>query len=414
MRSRVRLAPPDFWLLGTVLVLVTVGVWLVFDASYAKAADARTMNYDPWYLVKRQAAFAVIGLGCMALVARARFDLLRKAAVPLTIIAFALLLAVLAPSLGHKAHGARSWFKVGSFYIQPSEIAKVAILLYLASALAGARTFARRAPRRWAIPACVCAALVAVVVVERDLGGAGLMTLFSFVMFYTAGAKKRYLALAALVGVMLAAGAIYMMPHTKARFRAFADPWQYRYGEGYQTVHALAGLGTGGLRGVGLCEGREKFYQPAASTDYIFVTLGEETGLVGSLLLLGGFVLFTYRGLHIACRSKSSYGGLLAVGVAALVSIQVLINLAVVTASIPPTGLPLPFISYGGSAMVSMLVCVGVLLAVSRQVDVAVEERELDESSNNRRRHGRSHISRYQRRPGGAGSGSERRAAVRR
>jgi cell division protein FtsW len=412
MRKSVKLAPPDPWLLGTVIVLVTVGVLLVFDASYAKAADTKTMNFDPWYLVKRQVVFAIFGVACMAVAARVSFGFFKKVTIPAVTVAFALLAAVLV--IGHKAHGATSWFKLGEYFLQPSELAKIGMLLYLALRLSHPRAFAKNAPKRWVIPALMCLAMIGIVVMEKDLGTAALLAGVCAVMFYAAGAKKRSLALAALTFAVLALGACTQLSHVRARINAYQHPWETRYDEGYQTVHSLAGLGTGGLLGVGLCEGREKFYMPAASTDYILSTLGEETGLIGGIVLLAAFTIFTYRGLDIARRSKSSYGKLLAVGVTSLISVQALINVAVVSASIPATGLPLPFISYGGSGMVAMLVCVGILLSASRQVGAGKEEREPDESSSYRGRHRRAHISGHKRGSGASRGGSERRAAVRR
>lgn len=150
------------------------------------------------------------------------------------------------------------------------------------------------------------------------------------------------------------------------RVRVWLDPWAYRYGDGYQIVHSLMAFGTGGLRGVGLCEGREKLYIPAASTDFIFSTVGEEVGLIGCIILLTAFVFFIYKGLDVARRAKTVYSNLLAVGVTSMIGLQVLINVAVVSASIPATGVPLAFISYGGSSLILMLAGVGILLAVSR------------------------------------------------
>jgi cell division protein FtsW len=233
-------------------------------------------------------------------------------------------------------------------------------------------------------------------------------------IFYAAGAQKRFLVLTTLAMAVVTFGLFTHVPHVMARWRAFSHPWEYRLGEGYQTVHSLAGISTGGLRGVGLCEGRTKFYMPAASTDYIFATVVEETGLIGGLALMAGLAFFAYRGLHIAHRSKSNYGSILATGIVSMVSIQAGINLAVVSAAIPPTGLSLPFISYGGSGMISMLICAGIILAVSRQADIAGERMESDESSSSRRRNGGAHISRHKRGTSSSGRGPSSRVALRR
>jgi len=407
-----KLVAPDIYALVTVIALVVLGVWLVFDASYAKAGDLRSMNYDVYFMLKKQAIFALIGICCLWIVSLFSFDRLRQMTIPILAISASLLVVVLA--MGHTAHGATSWFRFGQFFMQPSELAKIAIVLYLASALSLPRVFKRRAPRTWTTPAFVCAGFIGLIVLERDLGTATLLGLLCLAIFFAAGAKKRYVLLISILAFVAVAGAMVTLPHCKARMRAFMDPWKYRFDEGYQTVHSLSGLGTGGIKGVNLCEGREKYYLPAASTDYIFSTLGEETGLAGCLILLGGFIFFTSRGLHIAHKSSSKYGSLLSTGVTSLICLQALVNVAVVSSSIPATGLPLPFISYGGSSLVTTLICVGILLSASRQVSVAPEERDEYESSTSRRGHGRSHISGGERRSGASGYRSSRRTAVRR
>lgn len=411
MGRRENLVRPDLYLLVTVLVLTTAGVMLVFDASYAKAADFESMNRNVYYLVKRQALFALLGLACMAIVSRFRFDWLKAITLPLLGLGYLLLIAVLA--FGHTAHGATSWFRLGGFFVQPSELAKLALVLFLAGVLSKPRMFARGAPRRWLVPAFVCFGIILLVLAERDLGGAVLLGVVCLAMFFAAGAKKFSLIFTGLVAFLMVAGMMCVLPHCRARVRAWLDPWAYRYGEGYQTVHSLSGLGTGGLLGVGPCKGREKFYLPAASTDYVFSTLGEEAGLLGGMVLLGMFVFFTHRGIRIAHQSASCYGSLLATGVTALISIQAIINIAVVTSVIPATGLPLPFISYGGSSLVTALTAAGLLLAASRHVNIAGEENDSSESSTNRRRNRRTYLSSSKRSTGSSGYRSLHRTAVR-
>lgn len=412
MRERVRLQPPDVWLILAVVALVIVGLFLVYDASYAKAADSPSMNNDPGYLAKRQAVFVAIGFGCMYLASLLSFRCLRVVSVPIVVTALVLLVIVLL--VGHTAHGARSWCNLGPVRFQPSELAKIGLVLYLAGALSSARTFARRKPKRWVVPALVSAGVIALIVLERDLGTAALLSLVTVTIFYAAGARLRYIVLTCLAVGVIAVGVLSHVPHCKARWRAFSDPWAYRFGEGYQTVHSLAGISSGGLLGVGLCEGRTKFYMPAASTDYIFATLVEETGVVGGVALISLFLVYGYRGMHIAHRSKSAYGSLLATGVVSMVGIQAGINLAVVTASIPPTGLSLPFISYGGSGMLAMLTCTGIVLAVSKQVDVGGDQLEADQGGAGRRWNGRARVSGYKRSTGSSGLSSSSRVASRR
>lgn len=414
MRDRVKLRPPDIWLIVTVIGLVLTGLLLVFDASYAKAADSRTTGYDEYFFVKKQAIFAALGFICLYVSSRVSYARLRWSAVPVLGIAICLLAIVLLPGFGHESHGAQSWLRVGFVMFQPSEFAKIGLVLYLALALSPARTFARRKPKRWVVPALVSCFLIGLVVAERDLGTAAVLCGLTLCMFFAAGARVSSLALAVAVMIVMGLAAFTFVPHVRARWTAFTHPWEYRFGGGYQTVHSLAGISTGGLTGVGLCAGRTKFYMPAASTDYIFATLVEETGLIGGLGLISLLGLFAYRGLAIAHQSKSTYGSILATGVVSLVSVQAGVNLAVVTASIPPTGLSLPFISYGGSGMIAMLTCAGIMLAVSRQVDIGGDRLESDEGGSSRRRHGGTRLSRGERGTGSARSGPSNRVAVRR
>jgi len=234
-----------------------------------------------------------------------------------------------------------------------------------------------------------------------------------FMMFAAAGAKKRWMIPTAAAGLLVVYGLMCFVPHCKPRLEAYKDPWGHRYEKGYQIVHSLIGFGTGGWWGVGPCEGRVKSYIPAASTDYIYATVAEETGFAGSMALLLMFAFFSYRGLKVARKCGSPYSALVATGITCAVSVQAVVNMAVATNSIPATGLPLPFISYGGSSLVIVLTGAGLLLSVSRQSHVQLKEQDADEGSSHRRRHGRTHISGHQRGASSPPGGSQGRAAVR-
>lgn len=401
MRQRDSLVSPDMMLLGVVLLLVTGGVVLVFDASYARMADAKWAGFDSWYMVKRQLIYAVTGLLVMYAVSRVRLSLFIKITLPLLFFSLVLLIAVMVPHVGYKVNGAYRWLKLGPISFQPSEFAKLALVLYLAGVCAKRNTRIRRLfSVNWVIPAGVVGLIAICVFVEPDLGTALAIVGTCFIMLIAAGALKRHIFVLGFGGASLVGLAILVEPYRMDRIWTWLNPWRDRYGEGYQIIHSLIALGTGGLHGVGLCEGREKLYLPAASTDFIFATLGEEAGLIGGLLLLGAFMLLTYRGLEIARKSKSTYGNLLAVGVTSMITLQSIVNISVVSAAIPATGVPLPFISYGGSSLLFMLVGVGILLSISTQVNVEIEERDLNESSIDGRRDRGAHLSRRKHRPG--------------
>ncbi|MEN6356053.1 MAG: putative lipid II flippase FtsW [Armatimonadota bacterium] len=414
MRKEAKLGVPDIGVLGAVIVLLIAGMLLVFDASYAKMGDAKWAHFDIWYMVKRQLIFAAAGLGLMFWAMRLRFSSFIKWTAPLLLISIALLVAVMVPGIGRKVNGACRWIPLGPLNLQPSEIAKVAIVMYLAGIFAKRKMLVRRISGNWAAPGMVVAVMAGLIFIEPDLGTAITIIATCFIMLYAAGAKKRHLLALATAGCGLAGLAVLFEPYRLQRIWVWLNPWKDPYGDGYQVIHSLLALGTGGLTGVGLCEGREKLYIPAASTDFIIATLGEEAGLIGCVLLLGAFLFLTYRGLDVARRSKSTYGNLLAVGLSSIIGMQAVINIAVVSASIPATGVPMPFISYGGSSLISMLVAAGLLLSVSRQVNVELEERELYENSIDGRGHRRSHISRNKRGSGSSRNRSGYRTTIRR
>lgn len=357
----------DLHVLLPVLVLVVIGVLLVFDASYAKAADYDWTGKDQWYFFRKQLVSALIGLFVLHIVSKIHIKTWTKLTIPLLFASIALLVLVMVPHIGYRANGAYRWFKFHGFTLQPSEIAKLALVLYLAQFLSQGTKVVRRIDSRWWSPAFATAAIAGLIFKEPDMGTAIVVVGTAFAMLFAAGARKWHLG--AMLGTLAVLGwaAVKLEPYRMDRIHVWLDPWKHRYGDGYQIVHSLIALGTGGIFGLGYCEGREKLYIPAASTDFIFATLGEELGLIACLVVLGLFVFFIYKGLDVAGRTKGVYANLLAVGVTSMIGIQALMNVAVVSASIPATGVPLPFISYGGSSLIITLAGVGILLAISRQ-----------------------------------------------
>lgn len=404
MRKQEKLEALDGYLIGITLLLVCIGVMFVFDSSYAKVGKD---------LFKRQFAFAGFGLLCMMIVARFPLIAFKRITNFLLAVSSMLLVAVLIPGVGHVSNGSSRWFILGPISFQPSELAKIAVVFYLSAVLIRRRVAKTRSLVEVAGPlALVC--LILGLIVKEDLGTGIALGTTVLVMLFTSGIAKYQLFGVVVAGALGAVGVIACESYRIGRILIWMNPWKDLYGNGYQIAHSLIALGTGGLRGLGFCEGREKFYLPAAHTDYIFATIGEELGLIGGILLLSAFLFFTWRGFDIAGRSKSAYANLLAVGITSMITLQTLINVAVVSNAIPSTGVPLPFISYGGSSLVIMLMGVGVLLSVSRQVNVVLEERDLYEDSSDGRRHGRSHLSRNKRGTGTSRGRSRRRVIIRR
>ncbi|MDX1933572.1 MAG: putative lipid II flippase FtsW [Capsulimonadales bacterium] len=359
---------PDWWLFLVTIVLLGFGIVMVFDASYPHAFEK---HQDGAYWVKRQIVSAVIGLCGLFFAMAVPFHRWQRVAVPGLIFAFVLL--ILVHFFGHGALGAQRWIGWGPFKMQPSELSKLALVLYLAKVLA-ARPSAARDLWGGLLPVAGVAFL-AVFLVERepDMGTAITMLLTTLVVLYVAGARARWilgtLALATVVGLMI------VWPHGgKSNYRwkrltTFANPSADPRNEGFQIYHSTVALGSGGLTGLGFGESREKRLGnlPMQRTDFIFAIIGEEFGLVGTLGVLSGFLLLAARGYHIAQRAKDPFGSLLATGVTSMIVIPALLNIGVVTASIPTTGIPLPFISYGGSSLVPTLFGIGILLNISQR-----------------------------------------------
>ena len=361
LRRRGGRADLEFHLLVLVtLALVAFGLVMVYSASSARAAVAAG---DPAYYLKRQGVYAFVGLLALVALSRLDFRLLRRAGGPLLVASFVLLVAVLA--IGTSVNGARRWLPLGAVEFQPSELAKLAVAVWLAGVLAR-----RRAPRslgELARPAGVVAFLAcALILLEPDLGTATALAIMVGAMVVVAGTPLRVLAAAGGIGLALALAAIWLEPYRRARLLSFLDPWADPDGAGFQTVQALIALGSGGFVGVGLGESVQKvYYLPEATTDMIFAIVGEELGLVGTAAVVGSFAVFGYAGFGIALRCRDRFGKLLAAGITALVCGQALVNLAAVLGLAPLTGIPLPFVSYGGSSLVVALAGVGILLNIA-------------------------------------------------
>jgi cell division protein FtsW len=351
----------EFHLLVLVtLGLVAFGLVMVYSASSARAAVAAG---DPAYYLKRQALFALAGLAVLAVLARVDFRLLRRIGGPLLVVTLGLLVAVLV--LGTAVNGARRWLSLGALDFQPSELAKLAVVLWLAALLArgGApRTLAALARPVGVVVLAVCA----LVLLEPDLGTATVIAVIATAMLVAAGTPIRVLTGAVSLTVALTLAAIWLEPYRRTRLLAYLDPWADPEGTGFQTVQAMIALGSGGILGVGLGESVQKiYYLPEATTDMIFAIVGEELGLLGAIAVVAAFAVFAYAGFNVALRCRDPFGKLVAAGVTALVVGQALLNLSAVLGVAPLTGIPLPFVSYGGSSLIVGLAAVGVLLNIA-------------------------------------------------
>jgi cell division protein FtsW len=389
----------DYHLLVLVtLGLVAFGLVMVYSASSARAALAAD---DPAYYLKRQAVYALAGVVALALLSRMDYRRLRFAVAPLLLGSFALLVAVLV--LGTPVNGARRWLSLGPTTLQPSELAKLALALWLAAYLA--RRPAPQSLGELLRPiGLVVGSAFALVIVEPDLGTAIAISIMAAAVLVVAGTRLPTLAAAGALGFFLVAAAIWLEPYRRERLLSFLDPWQDPEGAGFQSVQAMIALGSGGFFGNGLGESVQKvYYLPEASTDMIFAIVGEELGLLGAFGVIAAFVAFGYAGFNVALGCRDPFGKLLAAGITALVSGQAALNVSAVMGLAPLTGIPLPFVSYGGSSLVVGLASVGILLNIAVS-DAAGARAEMP---GRRRRDGRSRPARAR---GGRVAASPRRA----
>jgi cell division protein FtsW len=362
----VKSRPKELQFEWNLLVLVTTalvlfGLVMVYSASSGSAALG---NGNPQGYVERQAIYAVIGVVLLVVVSRVELERLRAFAPPLVGAALVLCLAVLA--VGSRINGARRWIGAGPLVFQPSELAKLALVLWLSSYLS--RRQPPRTLKELGRPIGLLVGVFAVLVlVEPDLGTTITILLVAAAILLVSGTRLPLLASAYGIVIALAGIAAWSSPYRRDRLLTFLDPWKDPTGAGLQNVQALISLGSGGIFGRGLGQGIEPLhYLPEAPTDMIFAVIGEELGLIGVALVLLAFCAFGYAGIRLALACRDPFAKRLAAGITALVCGQAAINIAAVVGVAPLTGIPLPFVSYGGSSLVVMLVGVGVLLNIAR------------------------------------------------
>jgi cell division protein FtsW len=353
----------DVILLGALLALAAFGIVMVYSAS---AVYAGSKMHDGAYFLKRQLLFAGIGVVGLAGVLRLGYQRLHALAYPILIVSFALVLLTFLPGLGLRINGAQRWLRLPGFQFQPSELAKIAICVYLARSV-GEKGEALKDFKIGLLPHfIVVGAFAAVILVQPDFGTMIVMLSLTLLVLFVAGARMTYVfvAVGALVPI-----AYLLVTHSEYRMRrieAFLHPFEDRYGKGYQVAEALMSIGSGGVSGLGLGDGRQKLgFLPEGHTDYILASVGEELGLIGIGLVLGLFAVVIWRGLKAAREAVDPFGAFLAFGITALFAIEVAINAGMCLALLPSKGLALPFLSYGGTSMVKSMLAGGILLSIS-------------------------------------------------
>ena len=359
---------PDTWLFGGAVVLLSVGVVMVYSASAIVAAGR---FHDPYFFLKKQIFWALLGALCLWLALRLDYRRLEGLVVPLLLVAGVLLVLVLVPPLGQAINGTRRWIRLGPVSFQPAELAKLALVVYLAAFLARRRDALGDFRRGLLPPLAVAGVLAALVLAQPDLGSSLTLVALTFALLFLAGGRVRHLALVLAPALPLLAVAVWAAPYRIRRVTPFLDPWSDPRGSGFQIIQSWLAFGNGGLLGQGIGGSQQKlFYLPEAHTDFIFAIVGEELGLVGALAIVGLFVVLAWRGLRIGLRAPDPFGAYLALGITVLIATQAVVNLGVVTGLLPTKGLPLPFISFGGSALLVTMLATGVLLNISQHANV--------------------------------------------
>lgn len=351
----------DRILCGAVLLLAAFGTVMVFSAG---AVFAGKRYGDPFYFLKRELIYAVLGLGAFAVALRIDYGFYRKIAYPLLAASVLTLAAVL--KLGSRAGGAVRWFRLGPLSFQPAELAKFALCVYLATLLARKSEQVKDFSVGFLPPLVVTGVMMGLLLKQPDLGTAVIFGVVALGLLFVAGTRTSYLILAVLVAAPIGWKFIVSTPFRMRRMLAFLDPWAFRRNVGYQITESLISVGSGGVTGLGLGDGRQKlFFLPEAHTDFILSIVGEELGLLGIGFVIAAFAILVWRGLRTAYRARDVFGAYLAFGITAMFGLQALINIGVVLGSLPTKGLPLPFISYGGTSLIVSLFMAGVLANIS-------------------------------------------------
>jgi cell division protein FtsW len=355
----------DYILIYICLALLVIGWIMVYSAS---AVVAQMQYHDSFRFLKKQLLFSLIGLIGMVWVMRIDYRRLRDLTYPILALSLCLLIVVLIPALGLslRVGVARRWMATPWFTFQPSELGKLALVLFVAYALTKKGDQIKEFLRGFLPVIAIAGVMVLLVILEPDMGTAVFMGILTMVLLFIGGTRFSYL----LVLAVVAAPAFYLFitrfAYGSRRLLAFLHPWEDMQGMGFQIVQSFVALGSGGPWGVGLGDGKQKlFFLPAAHTDFILAILGEEAGFIGVMLVIILFALLIWRGVRISLKTEDTYGAHLAMGLTCMIALQVIINMAVVLGLLPTKGLTLPFISYGGTSMVANLIGVGLLLGIS-------------------------------------------------
>ena len=354
----------DYLVIIIAVLLSLFGLVMIYASSNYSAFN----DYgDKFYFVKKQAVGLGVGLAAMFIMSRLSYIKLKKLKYIALIVSVVMLLLVFVPFIGVEKYGAKRWIGIGSFTIQSSEIAKIGFVIFCSAYISD--NAGKMKSFVYLLPILLSGGLICVlIIIEPNMSITVCVALIMLIMLFCGGAKIKHFLLILLPVAALGIFLILAEPYRLNRLSAFLNPWASPKDEGYQLLQSLYALGSGGFFGVGLFNSRQKLeFLPFAESDFILSIIGEELGFLGCLILLFVFLLLIYRGIKIAISSRDLFGFMLAIGITSIIAVQTMINILVVTGSIPPTGLPLPFISMGNTSLIVLLAEVGVLFNISKR-----------------------------------------------
>ncbi len=355
----------DKLLLLAVIAIIIFGIIMIYSAS---SIWAEYKYQDPFKFVKAQSAFFLLGLLCIFIISKLDINILYKKANLILLICFILLVLVLIPGIGSIRNGSRSWFGIGSLGIQPSEFAKLGLIIYVAKYLANNRKIIKDVKKGVLPILLVIGVFFVLIMLEPDFGTAMVIVLTLVVMIFISGVKLSFFIKVGLLGLLGIVGLIIIAPYRMERIVSFLNPWVDPLGSGYQIIQSLYAIGPGGLLGQGFLNSHQKqFYLPEPQTDFIFSIISEEFGFLGILIVTSFIAFIFYRIIKIALKENNLFKKYLAFGLGFGIIIQSLLNIAVVIGLIPVTGVTLPFLSYGGSSLLISMISIGIILNISKK-----------------------------------------------
>lgn len=364
-RKKIKMKNIDYSLLCAIVLLLFIGIVMVYSSSSYYALYQDKVFNSEFYFTK-EIVWTVVGIIGMVVTMSIDYHIYKKWTPWLVIITIGLLVLVL--FLGADINGARRWIRLGGLSLQPSELAKYVVVLYLALLIDKRRGKIKEFKGGTLYYLAIAAVFAGLIILEKNLSITAIIMMVAFIMILVGGAKLSHLFSLIPIGLSAGLGLILMESYRLQRLTSFLDPWADPSGDSYQLIQSLYALGSGGLFGVGLGNSRQKaLFMPEPHNDFIFAIIGEELGLIGCIAIISIFIFIVIKGTSIAVKARDNYGYLLAIGIISVIAIQAIINIAVVTGSMPVTGVPMPLISYGGTSLVFNLCAIGILLNISRQ-----------------------------------------------